>query len=113
MTEKGSLQEILAKKKAGLRRMQARQSRVHGRIADYIEQHPNCVKEAMSVVKQRLAGPDRCNAVTREWELILQTWGLERIIAIFRDQDPVTDQLRACSPFVFPADYDGADAKRS
>lgn len=104
MSEKSSLQDILAKKKAGLKRMHARQSRVHGRIADYIEQHPECIGEAMKVVKHRLAGPDRCNAVTREWELILQTWSVDRIIAIFREQDSVTDQLRACSPFVFPAD---------
>lgn len=104
MAEIGSIKEIMAKKKAGVERMQARQARVCDRVADYIEGDAESLDRAQKVVERKLGGEGRCLSLVKEWGFILENWERERIVEMFREQAVETDQLRACSPFVLPCD---------
>lgn len=102
MDPKKSLEELLSEKRAGVARMLARQERLNRLMADHIENHPESVSLALTRVRRRLKNEDRSIDLTKEWEMILSTWKLPRIVAIFRDQCAYNDQLRACSPFMLP-----------
>lgn len=104
MSENGSLKEILAKKRAGVERMKARQARVNRLVADHIEHDDLSIEKAKRVVERKLEEGGRCLSLAKEWDFILDTWERERIVGMFREQEPGTDQLRACSPFVLPSE---------
>ncbi|MEO1857719.1 MAG: hypothetical protein ABGY95_10215 [Rubritalea sp.] len=95
------IQDILAKKAAGVERMRMRQLRVQERLADRIDQHPEAIADALSRVRQYLEQPNcTCRAIYEEWLMVLTTKSAGYIANIMRDTSADTDQLRACSPFV-------------
>lgn len=91
---------ILARKKAGVDRMRARQQRVHTRLAEYVETHPEIINEGLTKVREQLAKP-LCTAqeIYKEWERILCLKSASYVAAILRDTSARTEQLRACAPF--------------
>lgn len=100
MVEGNTVEQILAKKAAGVERMRARQQRVHSRLADYVEAHPNAIKVGLEKVREQLTKP-LCNAEEfyLEWERILDIESVSYVCAILRDTSETTEQLRACAPF--------------
>lgn len=102
MNEKKTLEELLNEKQAGVARMLARQERLNRLMADHIEGHPSSVMIALERVRKRLKNADRSHELVKEWEMILTTWKLPQIVAIFRDKCTYNEQLRACSPFMLP-----------
>ena len=91
---------ILARKKAGVERMRARQQRVHTRLAEYVETHPEVINDGLTKVREQLARP-LCAAqeIYKEWERILSLKSASYVVAILRDTSATTEQLRACAPF--------------
>lgn len=100
MAESDIVKSILARKKSGVERMRARQQRVHSRLAEYVEAHPEVLDEGLVRVKEQLARP-LCTAhdFYKEWERILSIRSVSYVTAILRDTSPTTEQLRACAPF--------------
>ena len=94
------VKSILARKNAGVERMHARQQRVHTRLADYVEAHPEAINEGLAKVREQLAKP-LCTAqeIYKEWERILSLKSASYVAAILRDTTATTEQLRACAPF--------------
>ena len=102
MVSKEEICSILAKKQAGVGRMRDRQRRVHQKMAQLVEDHPEVIDKAVKKVMQRL---ENSGAATRdiyaEWHQILTTWSAGRIATMLRDDSASTEQLRACAPFDF------------
>jgi hypothetical protein len=100
MAESDMVKAILARKKAGVERMRARQQRVHTRLAEYVEAHPEVINDGLSKVREQLAKP-LCTAreIYKEWERILCLKSASYVAAILRDTSATTEQLRACAPF--------------
>lgn len=95
------IQDIIAKKKAGVERMLHRQMRIQERLADYVEHEPKALVQGMKKVRSQLsktACPSR--EIYQEWETILSTKTASFIADLLRDTSSETDQLRACAPFV-------------
>jgi hypothetical protein len=100
MTENDTVKAILARKKAGIERMCARQQRVQTRLAEYVETHPEVINDGLTRVREQLARP-LCKAqeINKEWERILCLRSATYVAAILRDTSSTTEQLRACAPF--------------
>lgn len=100
MAESDVVKMILAKKAAGVERMRARQQRVHSRLADFVEQHPEALQIGLVKVREQLARP-LCTAqeIYLEWERILAINSVSYVSAILRDTSETTEQIRACAPF--------------
>lgn len=102
MITKDEIHSLLAKKQAGVCRMQERQRRVHLKMAQMIEEHPEIIENAVKKVIHRL---EHSGIATREiyveWHEILTTWPVDKIVAMLRDDSTNTEQLRACAPFDF------------
>ena len=94
------VKRILAEKAAGVERMRARQQRVHSRLAEFVEEHPDAMKQGLERVRDQLARP-LCTAqeIYKEWERILGLKSVSYVAAILRDTSTTTEQLRACAPF--------------
>lgn len=102
MVDSSDVQQMLARKRAGLERMMARQERVHLRLAEFVEKHPAVLESGLAKVREQLARPF-CAAreVYSEWETILKVGSVKEVAALLRDTSPETEQLRACAPFSF------------
>lgn len=102
MVDSQDVQKMLARKRAGLERMKARQERVHLRLAEFVESHPGVLEAGLMKVRGQLARP-LCAAreVYTEWENILKNGSVHEVVALLRDTSPETEQLRACAPFSF------------
>ncbi|MFC5051098.1 hypothetical protein ACFPK9_10830 [Rubritalea spongiae] len=94
------IQDILAKKAAGVERMRYRQMRIQERLADRVENDPKAIEEGLSKVRSQLA-KRACPAreIYQEWETILTTKTASYVANLLRDTSPESDQLRACAPF--------------
>ena len=100
MAESDVVKMILAKKAAGVERMRARQQRVHSRLADHIDAHPDAIEAGLKKVRELISKPMcNCEEIYHEWERILKLESVSYVSAILRDTSQTTEQLRACAPF--------------
>ncbi len=91
---------ILAAKRAGIDRMRERQRRVHHGMALMVESRPEVIGDAVKRVKARLEGSVVASKeIYEEWLVILESWPIERVVALLRDDAVDGEQLRACAPF--------------
>lgn len=102
MITKEEIKSLIEQKQAGVSRMRERQKRVHMRMANLVEEHPELIDDAVSKVLKRL---ENTGAATRDiytkWYEILINWSAERIATLLRDDSAENEQLRACAPFDF------------
>jgi len=102
MISKEEVKSLIALKQAGVNRMRERQKRVHMRMANLIEEHPELIHEAIDKVKQRLENTGvATRAIYLRWYDILMDWPPERISQLLRGDSADDEQLRACAPFDF------------
>jgi len=96
------LHSILERKQAGVSRMRSRQMRIHFRMAELLENHPEMIRDAQQKALQRIknSGP-ATKEIYAEWYRILTTRSVEYIAKLLRGQDDENEQLRACAPFNF------------
>ncbi|MFN0079559.1 MAG: hypothetical protein ACKVY0_24100 [Prosthecobacter sp.] len=74
------------------------------RLADYIEQHPECLDQARSHVERFLASPGhiRLHWALNEWREVLAESSAAQIAALFREDTEAHRHLRETSPFAGP-----------
>lgn len=74
------------------------------RLADYIEQHPECLEQARSHVERFLASPGhiRLHWALNEWRKVLADSSAAQIAALFREETEEHRHLRETSPFAGP-----------
>ena len=102
MISKEEVKSLIALKQAGVNRMRERQKRVHMRMANLIEEHPELIHEAVDKVMQRLENTGAATrAIYLKWYDMLMDWPAERIATLLRDDSCENEQLRACAPFDF------------
>ena len=74
------------------------------RLADYIEQHPECLNQARDHVERFLASPGhvRLHWALNLWRAVLAERSASEIAAIFREDSEEHRDLRETSPFAGP-----------
>ena len=106
MEELATLEEILARKEAGIKELRTRRLRLGERIARWVEATPDALEQGLAVLRRRLK---RTNCHAREfnlqWVEILQSRSRGEVAGILRDPSEEMEQLRACAPFVPPDDH--------
>lgn len=98
-----TLEEILARKEAGIRELRERRQRRGERLARWVEGTPDSLEQGMAVLRSRL---ERTYCHARElqlrWVDVLRTSSREEVATLLRDPSEETEQLRACAPFAPP-----------
>lgn len=74
------------------------------RLADHIEQHPECMEQARNHVERFLASPGhvRLHWALSEWREVLAHQSASQIAALFREETEEHRHLRETSPFAGP-----------
>jgi hypothetical protein len=102
MVTSEEIHSLLARKQAGVCRMQERQRHVHLKMAQMLEEHPEMIEHAKKKVQHRLEiSGIATKEIYLEWNEILTTWSVKKIAEMLRDEDTKREQLRACAPFDF------------
>jgi hypothetical protein len=106
MEVSATLEEILARKEAGIKELRARRLRLGERLARWVESTPDALDQGLVVLRRRLKRTYRhAGALNLQWVKILQSRSREEVADLLRDPSEETEQLRACAPFVPPDDH--------
>lgn len=106
MEESATLEEILARKEAGIKELRARRLKLGKKISRWVESTPDALDQGLAVLQRRLKRTS-CHAreLNLQWMKILQSRSREEVADLLRDPSEEMEQLRSCAPFVPPNDH--------